>query len=142
MQRTLTRGLSLLTGLGLVFVGTRFLVAPQAGVEGFGVLLPAGSNYTLAYAVGVRDAFTGLLISTFVSLGYDRPLGWLLLLGAAIPAVDLAVLLAQPTAALGVALPHVVAIGLCLGLAASLFTLTRPAATTLQPSPFSPANAF
>lgn len=130
MRRTFTRGLSLLTGLGLVFIGSRFLLAPHAGAEGFGVFLPAGSSYAFHYAKGVRDLFSGLLMLVFAGLGYDRPLGWVMLLGTLIPCVDLAIVLAQPTAALALALPHLVAIGLCLGLALSLFTLARPAATT------------
>jgi len=39
-RRNLTRGLSLLLGLGIVFIGTRFLLAPRAGAEGFGMFLP------------------------------------------------------------------------------------------------------
>ncbi len=131
MRRTLTRGLSLLTGLGLVFIGTRFLLAPRVGAEGFGVFLPAGSNYAFHYAKGVRDLFSGLLMVTFAGLGYDRPLGWVMLLGTLIPSVDLTIVLAQPTASLALALPHLVAIGLGLGLAASLFTPSRPVAATL-----------
>lgn len=129
-RRNITRGLSLLLGLGMVFIGTRFLLAPRVGAEGFGVFLPDGSNYAFHYAKGVRDFFSGLLLVVFARLGDDRGLGWVTLLGALIPCVDLAVVLAQPTAALAFALPHVVAIVLLLGLAISLFTLTRPAATT------------
>ena len=126
MRRNLTRGLSLLTGLGLVFIGARFLLAPRAGAEGFGVFLPAGSSYAFHYAKGIRDVFSGLLMVAFVWHGYDRPLGWVMLLGALIPSVDLAVVLVQPTASLALALPHLVAIGLGFGLAASLLTTPRP----------------
>lgn len=128
MHRSISRGLSLLTGLGLLFIGLRFLIAPRAGAEGYGVFLPADNNLAFHYAKGVRDVFCGLLMLLFAGLGYDRPLGWVLLLGALIPAVDLAVVLAQPTAALALGLPHMVAIGLCLGLAGSLFKLSGSAA--------------
>lgn len=129
-RRTISRALSVLTGLLLLFIGLRFLLAPRAGAEGFGVFLPASAtNYAFHYAKGVRDVFSGLLIVGFAALGYDRPLAWVLLLGALIPVVDLSIVLAQPTAALALALPHLIAIGLCLGLAALLFTLpaTQPA---------------
>lgn len=130
-RRTLTRGLSLLTGLGLVFIGTRFLLAPRVGAEGYGVFLPAADmHYAFHYAKGIRDVFSGLLMVVFAGLGHDRPLGWVLLLGGLIPCVDLAVVLGQPTASLALASPHLVAIGLCLGLAVSLFTLARPATTS------------
>jgi hypothetical protein len=129
-QRNITRALSLLLGLGMVFIGTRFLLAPRLGAEGFGVFLPADSNYAFHYAKGIRDLFSGLLLVVFASLGDDRALRWVLLLGALIPCVDMTIVLSQPTAALALAMPHIIAIVLLLGLAISLFTLARPAATT------------
>ena len=128
MRRTLTRSLTLLIGLGLIFIGLRFLLAPRAGAEGFGVFLPpADVNYAFHYAKGIRDVFSGLLLVVFAGLGYDRPLAWVALLGTLIPSVDLAVVRAQPTASLALELPHLMAIGLLLGVAASLFTTPRPA---------------
>jgi hypothetical protein len=112
----------------MLFIGLRFLLAPRIGAEGFGVFLPpTDTQYAFHYAKGIRDVFSGLLLALFAGLGYDRPLAWVTLLGTLIPSVDLAVVLTQPTASLAFALPHLLAIGLLLGLAASLFTLPRPA---------------
>lgn len=118
----IARALSALTGLFMLFIGLRFLLAPRAGAEGFGVLLPAeATTYAFHYAKGIRDVFSGALLLVFATLGYNRPLAWVLLLGALIPCVDAAIVLAQPGAALMLAMPHFVAIGLLLGLAWSLF---------------------
>jgi hypothetical protein len=126
MRRTLSRSLSLLLGLGMVFIGLRFLLAPRAGAEGFGVFLPpTDTQYAFHYAKGIRDVFSGLLLVLFAGLGYDRSLAWVLLLGALIPGVDLTVVRAQPTVSLALELPHLVAIVLLLGLAASFFTMPR-----------------
>jgi len=128
-RRTLTRSLSLLLGLGMVFIGLRFLLAPRLGAEGYGVFLPpADVQYAFHYAKGIRDVFSGLLLAIFAGLGYDRPLAWVTLLGVLIPSADLTIVLAQPTGSLVLATPHLVAIVLLLGLAGSLFTLARPAA--------------
>ena len=136
MRRNITRSLSLLLGLGMVFIGLRFLLSPRTGAEGYGVFLPpADANYAFHYAKGIRDVFSGLLLVAFAGLGYDRPLAWVALLGTLIPALDLAIVLSQPTAALTFALPHLLAIGLLLGLAASLFTVARPVAPAGVPSP-------
>ncbi|MDF7814039.1 DUF4267 domain-containing protein [Hymenobacter sp. YC55] len=132
MRRSLSRSLSLLIGLGMIFLGLRFLLAPRLGAEGFGVFLPAtDTHYAFHYAKGIRDIFSGLLLVVFASLGYDRPLAWVLLLGALVPCVDAAIVLSQPTASLALAMPHFVAIGLLLPLAFSLFTVrpTTPAGT-------------
>jgi hypothetical protein len=126
MRRTLSRSLSLLLGLGMVFIGLRFLLAPRAGAEGFGVFLPpTDTQYAFHYAKGIRDVFSGLLLVLFAGLGYDRSLAWVLLLGALIPGVDLTVVRAQPTVSLALEMPHLVAIVLLLGLAASFFTMPR-----------------
>jgi hypothetical protein len=131
MRRTLSRSLSLLLGLGMIFIGLRFLLVPRAGAEGFGVFLPpTDTQYAFHYAKGIRDVFSGLLLALFAGLGYDRSLAWVLLLGALIPAVDLSVVRAQPTASLALEMPHLVAIVLLLGLAASFFTMPRLATLT------------
>jgi hypothetical protein len=128
-RRTLTRSLSLLLGLGMVFIGVRFLLAPRTGAEGYGVFLPPTDvNYAFHYAKGIRDIFSGLLLAIFAGLGYDRPLAWVTLLGVLIPSADLAIVLSQPTGSLALATPHLTAIVLLVGLTVSLFTLARPAA--------------
>jgi hypothetical protein len=128
MRRTLSRSLSLLLSLGMVFIGLRFLLVPRAGAEGFGVFLPpSDTQYAFHYAKGIRDVFSGLLLALFAGLGYDRSLAWVLLLGALIPGVDLTVVRAQSTASIALQLPHLLAIVLLLGLAASFFTLPRTA---------------
>jgi hypothetical protein len=122
------RSLSMLLGLGMVFIGLRFLLAPRAGAEGFGVFLPpTDTQYAFHYAKGIRDVFSGLLLALFAGLGYDRPLAWVTLLGTLIPCVDLTVVRAQSTATLALQMPHVLAIVLLLGLAAAFFTMPLPA---------------
>ena len=135
-RRNITRGLCLLLGLGMVFIGARFLLAPRLGAEGYGVFLPpADVNYAFHYAKGIRDVFSGLLLALFAGLGYDRPLAWVTLVGALIPSVDLTIVLAQPTGSLALATPHLVAVVLLVGLTVSLFTLARPVASpTASPS--------
>ena len=129
-RRTITRSLSLVLGLGMVFIGTRFLLAPRTGAEGFGVFLPPTDvNYAFHYAKGIRDIFSGLLLAIFAGLGYDRPLAWVTLLGTFIPCVDLTIVLSQPAGSLALATPHLMAIVLLVGLTVSLFTLARPGAS-------------
>jgi hypothetical protein len=128
MRRTLSRSLGLLIGLSMVFIGLRFLLAPRTGAEGFGVFLPpTDTQYAFHYAKGIRDVFSGLLLVVFAGLGYDRPLAWVMLLGALIPSVDLTIVRAQPTATLALELPHLLAIVLLVGGAASLLSQSAPA---------------
>jgi hypothetical protein len=131
MRRTLSRSLGLLIGLGMVFIGLRFLLAPRTGAEGFGVFLPPTDiQYAFHYAKGIRDVFSGLLLVVFAGLGYDRPLAWVMLLGALIPSVDLTIVRAQSIATLALELLHLLAIVLLLGGAASLLSQSTPASPT------------
>jgi Domain of unknown function (DUF4267) len=61
-----------LIAVGIIFIGARFLVAPLAAAEGFGV--PAEGTRTLAYlwAKGTRDIVSGLLVIALLWLRVGR----------------------------------------------------------------------
>ncbi|OCX50503.1 hypothetical protein BEL04_22250 [Mucilaginibacter sp. PPCGB 2223] len=52
---------------GIIFLGARFMLDPQAGAEGFGITL-ASNKATLAYGwiKGIRDIFSGIVVLTFL----------------------------------------------------------------------------
>lgn len=61
-----------LIGVGIIFVGARFLVAPSAGAAGFGV--PDDGIPTMAYlwAKGTRDIVSGLLLFVLLAMSVSR----------------------------------------------------------------------
>jgi hypothetical protein len=61
-----------LIGVGIIFIGIRFLVAPLAAATGFGV--PADGMPTFAYlaAKGVRDIVSGLLLFSLLVMKAGR----------------------------------------------------------------------
>jgi Domain of unknown function (DUF4267) len=85
-----------LIGLGLIFVGIRFLVAPEAGERGYGLNFSENADYSFHYVKGVRDLFCGLLILAFVLWKRRAELALTLGLGAMIPFVDFLVVLNAP----------------------------------------------
>ena len=62
----------MLIAAGIIFIGARFLVAPHAAAEAFGV--PADGTRTLAYlwAKGTRDIVSGLLVIALLWIGVGR----------------------------------------------------------------------
>ena len=56
-------GLSGLLGLGIIFIGTRFLLAPQVAAADFGIATGPGGGSTDPYlsVKGVRDIASGLV---------------------------------------------------------------------------------
>lgn len=71
---------------GILFIGGRFLAAPAAGAEGFGVPLPRSDAYAYLAAKGIRDVVSGLLL---IDMGCQRRvLGIFILAAILIPVGD------------------------------------------------------
>ncbi len=113
--------LALVTGLGLLFIGTRFLLAPSAAETGFGIHVPVEGNYSFHYIKGIRDLFTGLSITLLLLTKEYRALGVLLLAGAIVPTADLLIVHTQPGYQAVRLYPHLTAIVLAVVLGAYYF---------------------
>lgn len=90
--------ISALIGFGLIFIGGRFLFAPEAGERGYGLNFAENGDYSFHYIKGIRDLFSGLLILALALLGRRVELAVALGLGALIPLVDCLVILSAPNA--------------------------------------------
>jgi hypothetical protein len=85
---------AVLTGVGIIWVGARFLVAPQASAAGFGLpSWPTTDADGWLNLKGVRDVASGLVILVPLALGYTEVVGWLLLAAAVTPFGDAAIVL-------------------------------------------------
>jgi hypothetical protein len=76
-------------GVGIIFVGTRFLVAPLVAAAGFGV--PADGMPTMAYlwAKGTRDIVSGLLLFVLLAMNVSRlVIAAFIMVAALIPFAD------------------------------------------------------
>lgn len=96
MSIPIAYGLAGLIGVGIIFIGARFLWDPRAATAGFGV--PGGplggpSPRTWLATKGVRDIGSGLLLFSVMASGGPRPLGWFMLVAAFIPVCDAAIVL-------------------------------------------------
>jgi hypothetical protein len=85
-----------LIGLGLIFIGLRFLVAPETGERGYGLNFSENADYSFHYIKGIRDLFCGTLILTLAVWRRRAELALTLLLGAMIPLGDFLVILNAP----------------------------------------------
>jgi len=82
--------LSALVGLGIIFVGGRFLVAPSVGATGYGVAPGKGAYLS---AKGVRDIVSGLFVFVLIGNGAPHVLGWIMGVATLIPAADAVIVL-------------------------------------------------
>lgn len=82
-----------LAGLGMIFIGIRFLAAPETGERGYGLNFSENADYSFHYIKGIRDLFCGTLILALVLWKRKAELALTLGLGAMIPFVDFLVVL-------------------------------------------------
>jgi hypothetical protein len=94
MSVTIATVLAGLLGLGIILVGARYLLAPQASASTFGLREwpPEGANGWLNVK-GVRDIVSGLVILVPLALGQTQVVGWLLLAAAITPFADAVIVL-------------------------------------------------
>ena len=87
--------LSVLIGLGIIFVGTRFLLAPSTAAAGYGVPVEQETARAGAYlaAKGVRDIASGFFIFILIAFQAPHILGWIIVAATIIPIVDAVIVL-------------------------------------------------
>ena len=81
--------LSALVGVGIIFIGARFLLAPSIAASGYGI---AGKGAYLS-AKGARDIVSGLFVFVLIASGQPRALGWIVATAALIPVGDALIVL-------------------------------------------------
>ncbi len=92
--------LGYLFGVGLLFIGGRFLWLPEVAEHGFGLSYDQPTN-SFHYIKGIRDIFSGLVLTIFTVAGWRKPLAVAVLSGSLIPLVDMLIVLNAPNAVPG-----------------------------------------
>ncbi|SHH65050.1 Cupin domain protein [Chryseobacterium oranimense] len=113
MTKNILIAVAFLTGLGLIFIGARFLISPEAAEMSYGIHFNEQDDYSFHYIKGIRDLFSGLLIGVFVLSKQTKALAVTLLLGTIIPTVDMLIVLNKDYTGIIQAIPHIVAIIVC-----------------------------
>ena len=113
-----------LTGLGIIFIGARFLIAPTAASASFGIAVGRDDGNAGAYlsVKGVRDIVSGLIAVILLAARMPHVLGWFELAASVIPIGDAIIVLRHggpPAIAYGV---HGATAAVLLATAALLFT--------------------
>jgi hypothetical protein len=126
MTRKISIAIAFLTGLGLVFLGARFLIAPRAAEAAYGLRFTDHGDYSFHYIKGIRDIMCGLLMCLFVLTRQTKALGMTLSVGTIVPVVDMLIVLSKPYNGLPQAIAHISAIVVCAVLGTILITV-KPA---------------
>ena len=111
--------------LGIIFIGVRFLVAPETGEIGYGVNVSDSGNYAFHQAKGIRDVFMGLVFLLLVIYRQKHILGLGLIIGSIVPFADMWIVLSQNGGLAG-AWIHIAAIIFCFSLGITLILDKKP----------------
>ena len=115
MTQKISIAIAFLTGLGMIFIGARFLLAPETATAGYGIHFNAHGDYSFQYIKGSRDLFSGLLICNLVMRKQIKALGITLAIGTIIPFTDMLIVLSKDYNGVAQAIPHIIAIIACAG---------------------------
>ena len=114
-----------ITGLGLIFLGGRFLLSPEVAEAGYGIHFNEQGDYSFHYIKGIRDIFSGLLLCVFVLMNEKRALGVTLLAGTIVPVTDMLIVLNKSYNGVQQAMPHITAIIICFVFGIILLTTKK-----------------
>ncbi|WP_441246221.1 DUF4267 domain-containing protein [Kitasatospora sp. McL0602] len=85
-----------LIGVGIIFVGARFLFVPKAAAAAFGIPTTTGDSTapgSWLFVKGVRDIASGIFILLLIANHEPHLLGWLMIAATFIPFGDAAIVL-------------------------------------------------
>lgn len=114
--------IAFITGLGLIFLGTRFLLSPEVAEAGYGIHFNEHGDYSFHYIKGIRDIFSGLIICALVVMNERRALGVTLLTGTIVAITDMLIVLSKSYNGVLQAMPHIMAIIICFVFGIILWT--------------------
>ncbi|HTD41095.1 MAG TPA: DUF4267 domain-containing protein [Mucilaginibacter sp.] len=94
--------MTLLIAAGIIFVGIRFIISPNAGAAGFGIPFSDARDIAFGRIKGIRDIFSGVALLPLLFLGMRRATAWVFTAAIIVPATDCLIILATngPTDAL------------------------------------------
>ncbi len=93
-MRSASFWMTLLVAAGIIFVGIRFIVSPQAGAFGFGIPFSSEADIAFGRIKGIRDIFSGLVLLPLLLLGMRRATAWAFTAAIIVPATDCLIILA------------------------------------------------
>ncbi|QBJ85233.1 DUF4267 domain-containing protein [Chryseobacterium gleum] len=106
--------ISFLTGIGLLFIGLRFLISPVKAEFDFGIFTNTHKDYSFHYIKGARDIFSGILLLLLVLAKQKKALGIALLSATVVPLGDFMIVMGKNGSDWQHAIAHLIAIAICI----------------------------
>lgn len=85
--------MTLLIALGIIFIGARFIVSPNAGAAGYGIPFTSSDDLPFGRIKGIRDIFSGVALLPLLMLRMRRATAWVFTSALLVPATDFLIVL-------------------------------------------------
>lgn len=73
---------------GIIFIGIRFIIHPQAGALGYGLPFTSPDDTAYGKIKGIRDIFSGLTLLPLLLLRMRKAVAWVFTTAIVVPAFD------------------------------------------------------
>ncbi|GHE35487.1 DUF4267 domain-containing protein [Sphingobacterium griseoflavum] len=132
MTKHIAIAMAYLMGFGLIFIGGRFLIAPELAEAGYGLRFDEQYDYSFHYMKGIRDLLSGLLICILAWSKQTKALSISLLISPIVPFVDTIIVLEKKYTVVTQAIPHVFAIIISIAVALALLLQNKSSTESIQ----------
>ena len=91
--RTVSFWMTLLVAAGIIFIGSRFIIHPAAGADGYGIPFSGAQDLPYGRIKGIRDIFSGVILLLFLFLKMRKAAALALTAAIIIPVTDFLIVL-------------------------------------------------
>jgi len=114
MTTKICYSISFLTGIGLLFIGLRFLISPVNAEFDYGISTNTHADYSFHYIKGIRDLFSGILLVLFVLTKLRKALAMTLLAAIVVPLGDFMIVMGKDGGDWQHGIAHLTAVAICI----------------------------
>ena len=86
--RSVSYCITLLVALGIIFIGARFILQPQAGAAGYGIPFSHDHDAIYGKVKGIRDIFLGIVLLPLLYMRMRKATAWVFTTAIVVPVVD------------------------------------------------------
>jgi len=79
--------------LGIIFIGSRFILQPEIGAVGYGFPFQNEQDIVYGKIKGIRDIFSGIVLLPLLYMRMRKAVAWVFTIAVAVPAFDFLLIL-------------------------------------------------
>lgn len=92
-MRSVSYWITLILALGIIFIGVRFILQPQAGAIGYGISFMDEHDTVYGKIKGIRDIFSGIVLLPLLVMRMRKATAWVFTTAIVVPVVDFLIIL-------------------------------------------------